>query len=129
MSQYATQEYYIDEFKGNTIPTNEIDKYLKLASEKIDSITFNRIVYKGFNNLTNFQQTKIQDAVCYQAEYIFENGYNNENNQDIASYSVLDISVTQKQDTDKSEAVKNGMSEMALDLIKKTGLNSRSFRW
>ena len=70
MSQYATNEYYSDTFKGNKLPigVEERNKYLQEASEKIDSITFNRIVAKGFDNLTKFQQEKVQKAVCYQAE-------------------------------------------------------------
>ena len=75
MTLYVDKKYYFDEFKGNKVPINEIEKYLRLAQEKIDSITFNRIVTIGFNNLTKFQQEKIKDAICYQAEYIYLNGY------------------------------------------------------
>ena len=123
MSQYASSEYYYNTFQG-TILEDEI-KYLRMASEKIDDITFNRIVEIGFENLTDFQKTKIQDAVCYQAEYIMVNGYNDEEKQEVASYSVLDISVTPKEKTEKSEAERLCMSEMAYSLIKKTGLADR----
>ena len=129
MSQHATSEYYTDTFKGKLLPKDEIDRYLQEASEKIDSITFNRIVAKGFDNLTEFQKEKVQKAVCYQAEYIFENGYNDEDNQDIASYSVLDISVNVKTDVEKTQAEKECMSEKAYDLINKTGLTTRGFRY
>lgn len=125
MSQYVAKEYYYDEFGGKTVQLDEIDKYLKLAQEKIDDITFNRIVAIGFDNLTEFQQTKIKDAVCYQADHILKNGYNCENKQEIASYSVLDISVTPREKTEKTEAEKNNMCEVAYDLVKKTGLASR----
>lgn len=130
MSQYATGEYYSDIFKGNELPVgeNERNEYLQEASEKIDSITFNRIVAIGFDNLTQFQQEKVQRAVCYQAEYIYKNGYNDENKEaDIASYSVLDISVNvkDKSDSEKTRAEKECMSEKAYDLINKTGLTSR----
>lgn len=130
MSQYATSEYYSDIFKGNELPIgeNERNEYLQEASEKIDSITFNRIVAIGFDNLTQFQQEKVQRAVCYQAEYIYKNGYNDENKEaDIASYSVLDISVNvkDKSDSEKTRAEKECMSEKAYDLINKTGLTSR----
>lgn len=124
MSQYANSEYYINTFQGTILEEDE-DKYLRMASEKIDDITFNRIVKIGFENLTDFQKTKIQDAVCYQAEHIMINGYNNENKQEVTSYSVLDISVTQKEKTEKTEAEKECMSEMAYSLIKKTGLTCR----
>lgn len=129
MNQYATSEYYTDTFKGKLLPQNDEDRYLQEASEKIDSITFNRIVARGFDNLTKFQQEKVQMAVCYQAEYILENGYNDENNEDIASYSVLDISVNMKTDSKKTQAEKECMSEKAYDLINKTGLATKGFRY
>lgn len=126
MTLYVDKKYYIDEFKGNKVPINEIEKYLRLAQEKIDSITFNRIVAIGFNNLTKFQQEKIKDAICYQAEYIYVNGYNNEDNRDVSSYSVLDISVSvDNSNNDKTIAQRKNMSEMAYDYVHKTGLDSK----
>lgn len=129
MSQYTTFEYYLNEFRGNILKLNEIDKYLQKASEKIDSITHNRIVAIGFDNLTDFQKEKIQKAVCYQAEYIYNNGYNDEEKQDISSYSVLDISVNVGTDKVKTGAEKQCMSEIAYDLINKTGLTTRGYRY
>lgn len=126
MTLYVDKKYYFDEFKGNKVPINEIEKYLRLAQEKIDSITFNRIVAIGFNNLTKFQQEKIKDAICYQAEYIYINGYNNEDNRDVSSYSVLDISVSiDNSNNDKTIAQRKNMSEMAYDYVHKTGLDSK----
>lgn len=126
MTLYVDKKYYSDEFKGNEVPIDEIEKYLRLAQEKIDSITYNRIVAIGFNNLTNFQQEKIRDAICYQAEYIYVNGYNNEDNRDVFSYSVLDISVSvDNSNSNKTIAQRKNMSEMAYDYVHKTGLDSK----
>ena len=126
MTLYVDKKYYSDEFKGNKVPINEIEKYLRLAQEKIDSITVNRIVAIGFNNLTKFQQEKIRDAICYQAEYIYENGYNNEDNRDASSYSVLDISVSvDNSNSNKTIAQRKNMSEMAYDYVHKTGLDRK----
>lgn len=125
MTLYVDKKYYSDEFKGNKVPIDEIEKYLRLAQEKIDSITFNRIVAIGFNNLTKFQQEKIKDAICYQAEYIYVNGYNNEDNRDVSSYSVLDISVSVDNSNNKTIAQRENMSEMAYDYVHKTGLDSK----
>lgn len=131
MNQYATSEYYYNVFKGTKLPLEDVDKYLQEATEKIDSITYNRIVAKGYNNLTLFQKDKIQKAVCYQAEYILKNGFNDEEKEDISSYSVLDISVNvkSKDDSEKTQAEKKCMSEMAYDSISKTGLTTRGFRY
>lgn len=126
MTLYVNKEYYSNEFNGNKIPDEEIEKYLKLAQEKIDSITYNRIIAVGFDNLTEFQKEKIKEAICYQAEYIYTNGYNSEDNRDITSYSVLDISVSvDNSNSNKTIAQKENMSEMAYDYIHKTGLDSK----
>lgn len=126
MTLYADKEYYSSMFNGKKITGEEIEKYLELSQEKIDTITFNRIVKIGFNNLTDFQKEKIQKAICYQAEYIYENGYNDENQSDISSYSVLDISVSIKDNSNsKTQAQEECMSEIAYDLIRKTGLSCR----
>ena len=126
MTLYVSEKYYSDEFNGVKLPDDETEKYLKLAQEKIDSITFNRIVAIGFDNLTEFQKEKTKEAICYQAEYIFENGYNNENNRDISSYSVLDISVSKdNSNSNKTIAQKENMSEIAYDYIHDTGLDGK----
>lgn len=126
MTLYVDEKYYSDNFNGNKLPKDEIEKYLMLAQEKIDSITYNRIVAIGFNNLTKFQQEKIKDAICYQAEYIYVNGYNNEDNRDVSSYSVLDISVSvDNSNNNKTIAQRKNMSEMAYDYVHKTGLDSK----
>ena len=120
MALYIDSSYYTDTFGGTAIPSNEVGRYLELAQEKIDSVTYNRIVDIGFDKLTEFQQEKVKKAICYQAEYIFENGYN-DGGAGVASYSVLDISIS--VDANKqSRASKLSMSEIAYDYIHKTGL-------
>lgn len=129
MTLYVNKEYYSNTFGGKNIPDEEIEQYLELAQEKIDSITYNRIVAIGFDNLTEFQKEKISKAICYQAEYIFQNGYNDENNRDVSSYSVLDISVSVDNSSDnKTIAQKKNMSEIAYDLVHKTGLDGKVLR-
>ena len=126
MTLYVDKEYYLNVFKGDIIPDKSIEKYLELSQEKIDSITFNRIVAIGFDNLTEFQKDKISKAICYQADYIYQNGYNDENNRDISSYNVLDISVSvDNSNNNKTIAQKINMSEMAYDLVHKTGLGGK----
>lgn len=128
MTLYVSKEYYVEEFKGNLLKENA-EKYLKLAQEKIDCITKNRIVAIGFENLTEFQKEKVSESICYQAEYIYKNGYNDEDNDNISSYSVLDISINvkDKNNNSKTKAEKEHMSEIAYDLIIQTGLCSRNW--
>lgn len=122
---YATEEYYSASF--NKIPKEEVEKYLNLASEKIDDITFNRIVKKGFDKLTAFQKECVQKAICYQAEYYFDNGISSSINN-VSSYNVLDISISIDK-TKETDAQKLEMDELAYMHIKKSGLTTRSFRW
>lgn len=121
MNQYITEDYYFDNFMGETISSKEIEKYLKLAQEKIDEVTHNRIVNIGFNNLTDFQKECISKAICYQAEYYFANGMSSLSN--VSSYSVLDISIN-IDTTNQTEAQKKEMDEFAYMNLKKSGLAS-----
>lgn len=100
-------------------------KNLILAKEKIDSVTHNRIVVVGFENLTKFQQEKIKLAMLYQIAFIEENGTES---SDVSSYSVLDISVNVDK-TAETKAKKLNMSSFALDQLQKTGLCTDNFRW
>ena len=70
---YATESYYLDTYEGILIPEDEIEKALKQASRHVDSLTYNRIVGRGFLNLTEFQQEIIQEVICRQAEFEYEN--------------------------------------------------------
>ena len=117
MSQYVNSDYYLNTFKGNTIPQDDLDNYLTLASEKVDELTFNRIVKIGFDNLTDFQKEKIQRAICLHADYIFENG--TEIGQ-ISSFSVLDINVS----VDNKNSIESiyGTNSTIYNLLKQTGL-------
>ncbi len=121
MNQYVDKKYYTDTFQGKTIPESDVEKYLMLAQEKIDSITYNRIVAIGFDNLTEFQQDCVRKAICYQAEHYSENGIESSS---VSSYSVLDISVN-IDNTKQTEAQKQDMNEFAYINIVKSGLASR----
>ena len=131
MTLYVSKDYYQNAFKGKKIPEKDIEENLKLAQNKIDRITLNRIVGIGFENLTEFQKEKVRESICYQADYIFQNGYNDEDNSDISSYSVLDISVSvqAKDNNSKTMAELECMSELAYDSIVQTGLTQRTWRY
>lgn len=70
---YVTPKYYKEIYKGNTVPEDELERVLRQASRHIDSLTYNRIVGRGFSNLTEFQQEVIQEVVCLQADFEHEN--------------------------------------------------------
>lgn len=66
------------------------DFYLKRASQKVDSLTFNRIVGRNFDNLTEFQQGIIKEVTCYIADF----DYNTSLNNGLTSYSINDVSMS-----------------------------------
>lgn len=67
---YATVDYYKETYKGTL---EDAEKALKQASRHIDTLTFNRIVGKGFENLTDFQQGIIKECACLMADWETEN--------------------------------------------------------
>ncbi|AJA50061.1 hypothetical protein CPAST_c40320 [Clostridium pasteurianum DSM 525 = ATCC 6013] len=71
---YVDSDYYKNTYKGTFIPDAELDSKLELASDDINSLTYNRIIGAGFDNLTPFQQDKIKKAVCIQAEFNYQYG-------------------------------------------------------
>ena len=70
---YVSVAYYKDFFHGSIPSEFEIQRYLRQASRHIDSLTYNRIVGRGFSNLTQFQQELISEVCCEQADFEYEN--------------------------------------------------------
>lgn len=87
---YATAEYYSEVYNGSIIPEEDQEKVLRQASRHIDSLTYNRIVGRGFSNLSDFQQEVIRDVVCQQADFEHENA--DEINTILQGYSINGVS-------------------------------------
>lgn len=105
--------------RGYICDTDNAEKYLRLAHNKIDELTFNRIKGIGFENLTDFQQECIKNAVCEQAEFYVENGTEGST---IKNYSLAGVSVTM---SDEKEHDRMGVSATVYNYLKMTGLMSR----
>ena len=88
---YVDTAYYLNTFRGSMIPDDELQKRLVTASRHIDSLTYNRIVGRGFSNLTEFQQDIIREVICQQAEFEYENA--DEISTVLSSYSLNGASV------------------------------------
>ena len=89
---YATPDYYLDQYEGSIVPEEELSKALHQASRHIDSLTYNRIAGREFNNLTDFQKEIIQEVVCLQADFECENA--DEINTILSSYSINGVSAS-----------------------------------
>jgi len=69
---YVTATEYA-EMGYTVLPSEDATKLLTEASRNIDTLTFNRIIAKGFDNLTEFQKDIIKQVVCEQADFLYEN--------------------------------------------------------
>ena len=69
---YVTASEYA-ELGYTDLPTEDATRLLIEASRNVDTLTFNRIVAKGFDNLTDFQKEIIKQVVCEQADFLYDN--------------------------------------------------------
>lgn len=117
---YADSDYYENTFMGNTIPDDELNNKLELASDKIDSLTYNRIVGIGFDNLTSFQQEKIKKAVCCQADFMYK--YGDYLNTPISGYTAGSVQLNINTD---SGGGNTKTTDIVMNYLGQTGLTCR----
>lgn len=67
---YVDYEFYTEKYFGDTVPESEFEKYSERASDRIDMITFDRLVDGLPDNERD--QTKVQKAVCAVADAIYQ---------------------------------------------------------
>lgn len=72
LETYVEEAYYTETYKGQ-LTGSDLTRHLYEASRHIDSLTFNRIMSKGFDQLTGFQQEVIRQACCRLADFEEEN--------------------------------------------------------
>ena len=108
------------------IPSTAIVKALRDASRQIDSLTFNRIVAKGFHNLTPFQQELIKEVICKHAEFLYENS--DAISSILDSYSINGVSM--KFGTGFNVRMEGGLPILSTvySLLEQTGLCWRGAR-
>ena len=89
---YVSPEYYRDTYQDGAFEDDaELARYLRQASRHIDSLTYNRIVGRGFSNLTAYQQDLIREVVCQQADFETENA--DEISTILQGYSINGVSM------------------------------------
>ena len=128
MNSYVDVSYYLDNYKGEIITEkSKIEKQLEIASLHIDTLTYNRIVGRGFDNLTLFQQNIIKKVICKLADFEYEN-------QDLiesvlSDYSINGVSVGFGESWNIK--IQNGIAIPAdyFALLSQTGLTCRNLRY
>lgn len=113
---YVDQEYY-NNFSG--LITEKLDSKLEKATDQINSLTYNRIIGIGFDNLTEFQQDKIKKAVCIHADFIEQ--YGEYINMPLSEFTAGSISVS--FNAEKINGVTT--TQEVLNYLKQTGLTCR----
>lgn len=88
---YAGIEYYKETYNGN-LENADAEKALMKASRHIDTLTYNRIVAVGFENLTEFQQGIVKECECLMADWETENA--DYINSMLSSYSLNGASMS-----------------------------------
>ena len=123
---YVDLDYYKNTYKGNLEDT-EIEKALNQASRHIDTLTYNRVVAVGFDNLTDYQQSIIKECVCLLADWESENADYITNL--LSSYSLNGASMSFTGNSATAQVV-NGIaiSREIYSHLQKCGLCTRSLR-
>ena len=98
---YATVAYYKNLYHGNSIPDESLQCFLDLASMDVDTLTRMKIkLLGGFDQLSEFEKTRVQLAVCAQANYL----YSKAQVEGVSSYSIGDVSVSLEKPAEYSTA-------------------------
>lgn len=94
---YVTAEWYKNTYQGNSIPDDKLQGTLDKASMDVDTLTRRKIKkLGGFSQLSEFEQTRVQLAVCSQADHL----YLKSSMEGVSSYSIGDISVSMEEAVD-----------------------------
>ena len=123
---YADLEYYKNTYNGN-LDDADAEKALQKASRHIDTLTYNRIVEKGFDNLTEYQQGIIKECECLMADWETENA--DYINSMLSSYSLNGASMSFTGNS-ASAVVVNGVA-VSRDIyshLQKCGMCTRVLR-
>lgn len=67
---YADYRFYIEKYYGDTMPESDFQKYAERASDRIDAITFDRLV-DGFPE-DERAVTKVKKTVCAVADTLYQ---------------------------------------------------------
>lgn len=67
---YADYQFYIEKYYGDTVPESDFPKYAERASDRINMITFDRLV-NGFPEEER-AVTKVKKAVCAMADALYQ---------------------------------------------------------
>ena len=118
---YADWSYYSGTY-GGSMPQAAAERMLQAATDAIDTVTFSRIVAKGWDNLTEFQQDLVRRACCMQADFLNENA--DAVQSAMTSYSINGVSMAFGNPALYTIVNGTAMGNAAMSLLRRTGLAS-----
>ena len=118
----ADEVFYKNEYLG-THNSENLNRILKTASQHIDTLTFNRIVGMGFDNLTPFQQSVVREVCCQMADFMIENKDLIETT--LSSYSINGVSMAFGDNWNVVTSQGIALSRSTFELLKQSGLTRR----
>lgn len=113
---YVNEEYY-NNFSGTI--TEKTSSKLEKATDQINSLTYNRIIGLGFDNLTEFQKDKVKKAICIHADFVEQ--YGEYINMPLSGFSAGSISLN--LNAQKINGVTT--TQEVLNYLSQTGLTCR----
>lgn len=123
---YADLEFYKNTYKG-TLDDSKIENALQQASRHIDTLTYNRVVAVGFDNLTEYQQEVIKECACLMADWETENA--DYINSMLSSYSLNGASMSFSGDSASAVVISGvAVSRDIYSHLQKCGLCTRLLR-
>ena len=117
MQNYAAE---VDYLKYYTTAPKNFEKLVRRASRIIDTLTYNRIVGTGFENLTPYQQETIIECCCEIVQFYDE--YSDMLDTVLKSYGINGVSM--QFDYNTGVCVKNGciVRQITYSRLMSTGL-------
>ncbi len=116
---YVDENYYKTTYVGEFSEEPRLKSLLSRASRQIDSMTYNRIVGIGFDNLTEFQKSCIKEAICLQVDFVGR--YGEYIDTPLSGYSINGTSLSFNTES------LNGVTTTReiVNILKQTGLTCR----
>ena len=122
---YLTYEQFFELYPDTDIEPTDFERLLVKAETDINSMTFNKILEKGFDTLTDFQKGLVRQAIAHQVMFINENSELLES--PLSGYSISGVSMS--FDTSKIVEVGNVItSRNVYGILMQTGLCYRGLR-
>ena len=123
--QYVDKAYYKDTYNGIILTEDNADRYLKIASRQVNTICRGRIEGMGFDSLSPFRKSSIQEVICRQAEFLYQNESMLETY--LSSYAINGVSMQFGQSWNLHVESGIAMPEELYQILLRTGLCYRGF--